>query len=50
MLKNAFSSKGEYCMDIRRLLERIIDTRGLTDSQLAKLWIEWNRKQVIKHG
>jgi hypothetical protein len=34
-------------MDIRRELERIIDTRNLTDKDIQRLWIEFSGKKDI---
>jgi hypothetical protein len=31
-------------MDIRPKLEKIIDTRGLSDTRLAELWENWRKK------
>jgi hypothetical protein len=32
-------------MNIRKELERIIDTKGLTDEQLWRLWRQWTRRK-----
>jgi hypothetical protein len=32
-------------MNIRKELERIIDTKGLTDDQLRRLWRQWTRRK-----
>lgn len=31
-------------MNIRKELEKIIDTKGLTDEQLRRLWRQWQKK------
>lgn len=33
-------------MEIRKKLERIIDTRGLTDKQVYTLWQKWLKGKV----
>jgi hypothetical protein len=30
-------------MDIRKQLEKVIDTKGLSDSKLMELWEEWRK-------
>lgn len=32
-------------MDIRRQLEKIIDTKGLSDKKVLKLWEQWQKKE-----
>jgi hypothetical protein len=32
-------------MDIRRELDKVIDTKGLTEEQLWKLWRQWKKKK-----
>jgi hypothetical protein len=34
-------------MDIRKQLEKVIDTTGLSDSMVAELWEKWNQTLSI---
>lgn len=34
-------------MDIRKQLEKIIDTTGLSDKKLAEMWEKWQEKSTL---
>ncbi|WP_256942629.1 hypothetical protein [Bacillus sp. OV166] len=37
-------------MDIRKQLEKVIDTRGLSDSKLAELQEKWSKNGAVYSG